>query len=120
MKVTLLVGLVGLSVVAARPDAAWNLYQQLYPNDAMQRQALDLCFMQDPHFDRFDAAERANCYSHNAPALGVAAASAAVPINSNFVDLWRAAGRGSMPQNDVRAAQWTDRHFHPEAASRTP
>lgn len=124
MRVILVAGLIGLSAAAAvaagaRPAALWETYQQLYPSDPAQRQALDRCFLEDRRFDRFDPAARAQCY--NGASLRGAAAVASNQASSlamppNFVDLWRAASQGRMPQNDVRTTE-QNRRYHDQLAS---
>lgn len=92
------------AIVIARPDAVGALYQELYPSDAAKRRALDECFAIDPRFDRLDAPAREACYRRMLPS-----AAAADRLRSghggNFVDLWRAAGLGHLPQNDIRFEQ---------------
>jgi len=98
--------LVGVAsvVVIIRPDAVGALYQQLYPSDPEMRQALNECFTLDPQFNRLDPAARQACYRHMLPSAADAAAPHR-PAPSNFVDLWRAASQGHLPQNDIRAEQ---------------
>ncbi len=115
MKIILFIGAVGIALGAAmgvRPAAVWNAYHEIFPSDPARRWALDQCFAQDPHFDRLDPAARAACYAHDA--LNSAAARdparRAAATSGNFVDLWRAAGQGSMPQNDIRAAEQIARY----------
>ena len=119
MRVALFAGIAGIIVVSAagmRPAAVWEIFQQIYPSDPMQRQALDQCFMEDHRFDRLDRAAREACYRRNAAARGAAAPDQATRIraNSNFVDLWRAAGQGHMPRHDVRFEEQMVRYYHPE------
>jgi hypothetical protein len=119
MRVALFAGIAGIMVVSAAgsyPDAVWETLQQIYPSDPMQRQALDQCFMEDHRFDRLDRAAREACYRRNAAARGVAAPDLATRIraNSNFVDLWRAAGQGRMPRHDVRFEEQMARYYQPE------
>lgn len=128
MKVILLAGLIAVAIGAAagiRPDAVWGYYRELFPSNPAQRSALDQCFAQDPHFDRLDPTARAACYAHNAlavagsandPARRPAAPGNAAP--GNFVDLWRAAGQGPLPQNDIRAAEQVERYPGPLAVAR--
>jgi hypothetical protein len=109
MKLAWLAGVVGIASVVAimRPDAVGALYEQIYPSDPVQRRALNECFTQDPTFNRLDAAAREACYRHSAmanQAASLAAAPRSAPVD-NFVDRWRAAGQGRLPQNDIRAEQ---------------
>jgi hypothetical protein len=104
MRLGWFAALIGIASLAAivRPDAVAALYQQLYPSDPEMRQALNECFTLDPQFNRLDPAARQACYRHMLP---VAAAAPHSPARGNFVDLWRAAGQGHLPQNDIRAEQ---------------
>jgi hypothetical protein len=112
---------VGAALVAfaggARPAAVWETFQQIYPGDPQQRQALDECFMEDHRFDRFDRTAREACYRRSAAARN-ATQSGRAP-QGNFVDLWRAAGQGRMPRNDVRFEEHMAHYYHPVDAGRT-
>jgi hypothetical protein len=119
MRIVFLVGIAAIAAASAAgsdPAAVWKTLQQIYPSDPMQRQALDQCFMEDHRFDRLDRAAREACYRRNAAARGAAAPDPATHIraNSNFVDLWRAAGQGRMPRHDVRFEEQMVRYYHPE------
>jgi len=112
LRAILLVGLAGLAVAGiagVRPAAMGAFYQEIYPSDPAKRQALDECIALDPRFNRLDSNERAACYRRGAAAAPEAAAVRAMPAG-NFVDLWRAAGQGRLPQNDVRAEQQNARY----------
>lgn len=120
MKLAVIAGLAGLSVAfasGARPAQLWQLYQELYPSNPAQRQALDECFALDVRFDRLDPAARDACYQRTLPSLALADAGGQrreLPHPAgNFVDLWRAAGQGNLPQNDIRAEQRNDAYIHP-------
>jgi hypothetical protein len=113
MRAVWVVGLAGLSigVAAANPGAIRNLMQSVYPAEPALRRALDQCFLQDRNFNRLDPKARESCYRALLPTIEPAAAGAHVPTPPpNFVDLWRAAGWGHTPQNDVRSEQQTDRY----------
>lgn len=103
-----LVGTVSL-VAIVRPDAVGAIYQQLYPSDPEMRHALNECFTLDPQFNRLDPAARQACYRHMLPSAAQGAAAPHRPAPSNFVDRWRAAGQGHLPQNDVRAEEQSRR-----------
>ncbi len=107
MRLGWLAGVVGIASIAAivRPDAVSAVLQQLYPSDPQKRQALAECFTQDPRFDRLDLAARQACYRHLLPSAANAGGAPNDPARGNFVDLWRAAGQGHLPQNDIRAEQ---------------
>ncbi len=121
MRLLLIAGFVGMTVAAARPGGLWEFYRQLYPADAAQRQALDRCAAEDLGFNRLDAAARTTCYRHEPPAEVAASDHALDRLpQANFVDLWRAAGEGHLPQSDVRAEEQNDRYIHPVAARQAP
>ena len=115
-------GLIGAAIgfAVVRPDTIIGFYDAVYPQNAAERQALDLCFQQDHEFNRLDGAERAHCYRSMLPWRQAEADPAGVEgravRSANFVDLWRAAGRGHMPTNDVRAQEQAARVLHPAAA----
>ena len=110
MRLGWFAGLVGVASMVAivRPDVVSALYQQLYPSDPEMRQALNECFTLDPQFNRLDPGARQACYRHMLPAAADAAPPDR-PAPSNFVDLWRAAGQGHLPQNDIRAEEQSRR-----------
>ena len=95
----------GCAIVIVRPDMVNGFYEQLYPSTPEQRRALNECFTQDPNFDRLDPAAREACYRHVLPSAAAVAARARATAAGNFVDLWRAAGQGRLPQNDMRFEQ---------------
>lgn len=116
MRFIAIAGLAGLSIAIAsgvNPVTLWQTFQQLYPSDPAERQALDECFTQDPQLNRFDAASRDACLRRMLPAM---AANDAAEHQSqqagNFVDLWRASGQGTMQQNDIRNEEQNDRYTH--------
>ena len=117
MRLIPVAGAAGIMVAFAlgvRPAVVWETFQQVYPSDPVQRQALDQCFIEDHRFDRFDRAAREACFRRNAAAHPAAAAAAAgMRPSGNFVDLWRAAGQGRMPHNDVRFEEQMARYYHP-------
>jgi hypothetical protein len=97
-------------VASAAPNILVELYNDVFPEDQAKRMALSECFQVDHAFNRLDGATREDCYRRilidqtaaqrhppSAPILAV-----------NMVDLSRAAGRGSVPANDIRVQQETD------------
>jgi len=122
MKLSWAFGLVALASTAAilRPDVVANFYRQVYPSDPAQRRALDQCAIENPSFDRLDSAEREACYRRGEMAYQAAAAGAPLllPAAPNFVDQWRAAGQGRLPQNDIRAEQRGEVYLRAAAAAR--
>ena len=116
MRLILVAGFTGILfafATGASPGAVWETVQQFYPNDPVQRQALDHCFMEDHRFDRFDRVAREECYRRSAAAVGSADR---IRTNGNFVDLWRSAGLGRLPRGDVRFEEQMARYFHPAEA----
>jgi hypothetical protein len=111
MRLAWFTALIAIASTAAiiRPDAVAALYQELYPSDPQMRQALNECFALDPQFNRLDPAARTACYRHMLPSAAQRGAAPPRPAPSNFVDRWRAAGQGHLPQNDIRAEQQSRR-----------
>ena len=108
-------GVVMIAVASGQPAIIWDLYQQVYPADPIQRDALDRCAAEDQGFVRLDPVARSDCY-RNHRALGQwEHASSQTVLAANPIDLQRAAAVGSMPRNDIRAAQQNDRFLHPVA-----
>jgi hypothetical protein len=103
-----LIGIASL-IAIVRPGSVMAVYQQLYPSDPQMRRALNQCFTLDPQFDRLDPAARQACYRHTLPPFGNGGLAPHLRARSNFVDLWRAAGQGHLPQNDIRAEQQSRR-----------
>jgi hypothetical protein len=121
MKLLLVIGLLGASMSAGiiQPEALFSAYRDIYPADPMQRRALNQCFTLDPQFNRLDPHAREACYRHYASSAAQPPSDKAPPHPApNFVDLWRAAGQGHMPQNDIRAEQQNDRFLRPAKANR--
>ena len=109
----LFVGVVAFAggVASVHPEVIANFYEDLYPSDAAKRQALDLCFLQDHKFNRLNADERNLCYRRNLTPAEMASAVRS-PLEPNAVDMWRAAGEGHMPRNDVRRREQTEDALH--------
>lgn len=109
MKLPWAAGLVGIAaaIVIARPDAVWTLYDQTYPSNPAQRQALDACFIEDGSFNRLDSAARETCYNRKLAFAQAAAVTGRQRPGAayNFVDRWREAGQGHLARNDIRAEQ---------------
>jgi hypothetical protein len=124
MKSLVISGLVGaiVGVAVMRPDTIARFYDQVFPVSAAKEQALTLCFHQNHDFDRLAADQRAACYAQFLPAEAEDAGAPAATDSSiglqkaNFVDLWRDAGQGAMPKNDIRAQEETARVTHPASA----
>ena len=115
MRIVVLAGLAGLAVALAAgagPAAVWGFYQEIYPSDPAKREALEDCIAVQPGFNRLDSAARLACYR----SADLKRARPPV-IGGNFVDRWRAAGQGHLPQDDIRAEQQTARYIQSIARS---
>ena len=102
---------IGLGVAGANSAALKGLYQDIFPTDQAHRMALQICFLQDHHFNRLDSADREACYRHALlPANSdmAAAEPAPPPGGINFVDLKRVSDQGRMPANDIRMRAITE------------
>jgi len=109
MKRLLIATAIGIAagVVAVQSHPVTDILHDVYPSDPAKRQALDLCMLGDPHFNRLDPSTREACYRHAAspPTLTVAPVTT---VNApNPVDLKQDAERGTVPRNDVRVVQAT-------------
>lgn len=109
MKRLLIATAIGIAagVVAVQSQPVADILHNVYPSDPNKQQALDLCMLADPNFNRLDSSTRDACYRHagSAPMLAVAPATT---VNApNPVDLKQDAGRGTAPRNDVRVVQAT-------------
>ncbi|MBV9863041.1 MAG: hypothetical protein JO267_12950 [Alphaproteobacteria bacterium] len=109
MKALTISALFAGAITIALSPALTTVYGDAYPQDAGKRQALALCAQSNQGFNRLFATERAACYEHFAPV--------AMPVQpqfggqaphigiANFVDLWKAQGRGHQPTHDVLTQQ---------------
>ena len=113
MKRLVIAALVGLAVAtaAAHFRPVNSVLDDIYPKDTAKADALRLCILANPNFNRLDRAARDACYHH---AFGDQAAVSSLPPSpelktSNQVDLRQAAAVGShAARNDVRLAQQSD------------
>ena len=78
MKSLVIATCVGLAVATAASQFGPinSLLDDIYPKDAARAQALRLCMLADPNFNRFDSAARDACYYH---AFGERASISPVP-----------------------------------------
>ncbi len=116
-RVSLLIaaGIVAVGIAQASRVVAY--YDAVYPSDPGLRDALRTCELRNPTFNQFDAVQRQACYRielgtphpQTADDSPAAATGAAAP---NFVDLWRAAGEGHLPANDVRSHEQDARYLN--------
>jgi hypothetical protein len=90
MKRLIVATFVGLTAAAAAAQFGpiRSLLDDIYPKDAARAQALRLCMLANPNFNRLDSAARDACYHH---AFGERASVPSVPSldvkPSNQVDL---------------------------------
>ena len=112
MRVALIAAVVVASggIAFTASPSVRDFYHQLYPESAVQRRALDECFMANGRFDRLDPAEREACYRYHR------AAATAMP-GHNAVELRQSAALGRLPQNDVRTVQQNAGYLHALGAS---
>jgi hypothetical protein len=115
-SVVILAGLgLASAYTAAHPDRVFDFYDGMYPSDPYKREALEICFEHDHEFNRADFGAREACYHR------VLAGPNPIPNprelapprsgEPNFIDLYRTAGQGHIPQGDVRATQQSDRYL---------
>ena len=66
MKRLIVATFVGLTAAAAASQFGpiRSLLDDIYPKNAARAQALRLCMLADPNFNRLDSAEREACYHH--------------------------------------------------------
>lgn len=129
MKGLLLAGLLGAALGVAvvqpggiagfldDPSSVLGTFGGIFPMDRARQEALDACFEQDHGFNRLLSAEREACYERVLPARQAqGSGNALVAQAANFVDLWKAAGQGAAPKNDIRSQQQAARVVHPANA----
>ena len=111
MKLRITVAIVGITVAAAATQLGpiGTLLGEIYPKDAAKAEALRLCILSNPEFNRLDSAARGACYHH---AFAEQAATSLVPTTDsktfNQVDLRQSAAMGSHVGNDIRLNQQSD------------
>jgi hypothetical protein len=106
---------VGAAAVALQPKIATTFLDQIYPLDAAKRQALDLCMLEDPNFNRLAPSAREACYRHQLSVPVLAAARATTGVAPNQVDIGQAVAWGGAPRNDVRVIE-ASQGFDPRVA----
>ncbi|MBV8778139.1 MAG: hypothetical protein JO032_17815 [Alphaproteobacteria bacterium] len=108
MKPSILATTLGIAaaVAATQSTPVHHFLGEIYPSDTAKREALNLCMLADPKFDRLDGAARYACYEHAFAASGSAAlAAASVARAPNQLDFRQAADRRNVPSNDIRVQQ---------------
>jgi hypothetical protein len=112
MKRLMIAHCIGLTVAAAASQFGPinSLLDDVYPKDAGKAQALRLCVLANPNFNRLDSAARDACYHH---AFGEQASISSTPSpdfkTPNQVDLRQSAAMGShIARNDIRLSQQSD------------
>jgi hypothetical protein len=111
MKLRITLAIVGLTVVAAATQLGpiGTLVEKIYPKDAAKAEALRLCILANPAFNRLDSTARDACYHH--AFAEQAATSLAQPTDTrtfNQVDLRQSAAMGGHVGNDIRLNQQSD------------
>jgi hypothetical protein len=51
-------------IAASQTTPISHIISDIFPKDAARRQALSLCILADPSFNRLDSAARDQCYRH--------------------------------------------------------
>jgi hypothetical protein len=107
MKPLLLAAMVSVSAVGAalEPGNLTSVINDIYPLDAAKRQALNLCMLRDPNFNRLASAAREVCYRHELDEPQLAAARATIGVAPNDVELHQAAAWENAPRNDIRVIE---------------
>jgi hypothetical protein len=112
MKPGIIATFVGLAAAAGATQLSLvnSLLDDIYPKDAARAEALRLCILANPNFNRLDSAARDACYHH---AVGEQASVPSAPPQdlktSNQVDLRQSAAMGShIARNDIRLNQQAD------------
>jgi hypothetical protein len=67
-----------------------DLLNEAYPIDSAKRQALSLCALSDPSFNRLDRTARESCYRRHGTAPAMATARARMGLAPNSVALQKA------------------------------
>jgi hypothetical protein len=96
---------IAAGVASTQSTVVLGFIAEIYPSDLAKREALYLCALANPNFNRLDPAARDTCYQHafaTPAAQGNQVLTASAP---NEVDLRQAAGRTGAPRNDVRIVQ---------------
>ena len=117
MKSLLLVAMVGVSAAGAtlQPSNFTNFLDEIYPVDVSKRQALNLCMLRDPNFNRLASSAREACYAHELDGPKLAAARATTGVAPNDVALHQAAAWEDAPRNDIRVIE-ASQGFNPSLA----
>jgi len=113
MKRFLLVAMVGISATGAvlAPDHLTNFIDSIYPFETSKKQALNLCMLRDPNFNRLNSLSREACYQHELAGPMLAAARATTRVAPNAVDLHHADAWESAPSNDIRVMEASQSGF---------
>ena len=107
MKPLLLAAMVSVSAVGAalEPGSLTSFINEIYPLDVAKRQALNLCMLRDPNFNRLAPSAREACYGHELNEPRLAAARATTGVAPNDVELHQAAAWENAPRNDIRVIE---------------
>jgi hypothetical protein len=106
--VAAIIGMAAGAAVAMQSGTVSGFVADIYPTDSIRREALNLCALANPSFNRLDLAARDLCYQHAFPPPPSPQSLVAAGRAPNQVDLGQAASMGSSPRNDVRLVQQSD------------
>jgi hypothetical protein len=111
MKRLVVATIIGIAAgsIAMQSKTVLGFIGDIYPADPARREALNLCFLADSHFDRLDPDARATCYHHAFVEPSRQDIPAPAGSAANQIDLRRAASLTSAPRNDIRLLQQSDR-----------
>jgi hypothetical protein len=107
MKPLLVATIIGIAagVAATQTTAVSGFLGEIYPANPARREALNLCLLADPSFNRLNPAARDACYEHAFGEPAPQGTPMAAGSTANQVDLRRATSLTSAPRNDVRLVQ---------------
>lgn len=110
MRRLLVATVIGIAagVAAMQLKTVSGFFASIYPTDPAKREALDLCILADPNFNRLDRSAREACYRHALGASVPPETSTRAGSAPNQVDLQHAVGQSGAPRNDVRIIQQSD------------
>lgn len=91
---------------ALQPTIATNFLADIYPVDPAKRQALALCILENPEFNRLSSTSRDSCYQRElTPTLTATRVSTSVAPNP--VALEQAPAWQGAPPSDIRVIEAT-------------
>jgi hypothetical protein len=110
MKPLFVATIIGIAAAGAamKSEAVSGFVADIYPKDSVRREALNLCALANPNFNRLDPAARDACYGHAFATLASTEPLVLTGRAPNQIDLGRAANLGNSSRNDVRVVQQSD------------